>query len=316
MPAYCLPSGGRYYSQSPVFREWWCKGWPGILLENLEVRALRPLWKGAISFGLVNVPVKLYKATEGSDLKYNYLHAKCKTPIQYRKYCPYCQVEVPLEEIVRGYEYEKGKYVILREEDLEGIPREAARSINILDFVDLAEIDPIYFDRAYYLVPADTGQKAYVLLRQAMEATGKIAIARVSLRTRESLAALRTSGKALVLNTMFYPREVRPAEQLPELNFEVKLHENEIKMAVTLINNLASRFEPEKYTDEYRKALLEIIEARIAAEEVAVPARPAGDKVVDLMEALRASIELAKQEKTLNPAGEEVKKPRRRRKTS
>lgn len=283
---------------------------------NLEVRAVRPLWKGAISFGLVNVPVKLYKATESSDLKFNYLHARCRTPIQYRKYCPYCQVEVPPEEIVRGYEYEKGKYVILQEEDLEGIPQDTTRSINILDFVDLEEIDPIYFDRAYYLVPGEMGQKAYALLRQAMETTGKIAIARVSLRTRESLAAVRVSGRTLVMHTMFYPREVRAAEQLPELNFEVKLHGNEVKMAVTLINNLAARFEPEKYTDAYRQALLEIIEAKVAGEEVAVPARPATGKVVDLMEALMASIELAKQEKAAGAGDEEAKKLRRRRKTS
>ncbi|WP_156271718.1 Ku protein [Neomoorella glycerini] len=276
---------------------------------------MRPLWKGAISFGLVNVPVKLYKATESSDLKFNYLHAKCRTPIQYRKYCPFCQVEVPPEEIVRGYEYEKGKYVILREEDLEGIPQDATRNINILDFVDLEEIDPIYFDRAYYLVPGEMGQKAYALLRQAMETTGKIAIARVSLRTRESLAAVRVSGRALVMHTMFYPREVRTVEQLPELNYEVKIHENEAKMAVTLINNLAARFDPEKYTDAYRQALLEIIEAKVAGEEVVVPVQPAAGKVVDLMEALKASIELAKKEKAAG-AGEEGRKPRRRRKTS
>ncbi|MBC7325465.1 MAG: Ku protein [Moorella sp. (in: Bacteria)] len=283
---------------------------------------MRPLWKGAISFGLVNVPVKLYKATEDSGIKFNYLHARCRNPIQYRRYCPYCQVEVPAEEIVRGYEYEKGRYVILKEEDLESIPREETRSISILDFVDLEEIDPVFFDRAYYLVPAEMGHKAYALLRQAMATTGKIAIARVSLRTRESLAAVRVCGKALVLHTMFYPREVRRSEDLPELNYEANLHENEIKMAVTLINNLAARFEPEKYTDAYRQALLELIEARVAGAEVAVPAaRPETGKVVDLMEALKASIELAKKEKTVNPAaagegGEEGKKIRRRRKTS
>ena len=278
---------------------------------------MRPLWKGAISFGLVNIPVKLYKATENSDIKFNYLHAKCRTPIQYRKYCPYCRVEVAAEEIVRGYEYEKGHYVILQEEDLEGIPRETTRSIGILDFVDLEEIDPVYFDRAYYLGPAEMGHKAYALLRRALETTGKIAIARVSLRTRESLAAVRVFGEALVLNTMFYPREVRKAADLPELNFEADLHENELKMAVTLVNNLAARFEPDKYTDTYRQALMELIEARVSGAGVAVPAvQPQAGKVVDLMEALKASIELAKKEKGLTPDGEEGKKTRRRRKTS
>ncbi|GAF27273.1 uncharacterized conserved protein [Moorella thermoacetica Y72] len=288
----------------------------GDTREKPEVRAMRPLWKGAISFGLVNVPVKLYPATESNDLKFNYLHTRCKTPIQYRKYCPYCQVEVPPEEIARGYEYEKGKYVILREEDLEAIPAEKTRSINIMDFVDLEEIDPIYFSRSYYLAPADMGQKPYLLLKKAMEETGKVAVARVTIRSRETLATVRVYGPALVMSTMFYPREVRPVTGMPELDFQVNLRENEVKMAVTLIKSMATSFQPEKYTDTYRQALLQVIEAKIAGEEVEVPARPEAGKVVDLMEALKASIELARQEKEKVAADVEDRKPRRRRKTS
>ena len=272
------------------------------------MRAVRPLWKGAISFGLVYVPVKLYKATESKDIRFHYLHAKCKTPIQYRKFCPYCRVEVPPEEIVRGYEYEKGKYVILREEDLEGLPQETTRTISLLDFVDLREIDPVYFDRSYYLAPDDGGEKPYALLREALRATNRIGIAKVVLRNRASLAAVRVYDKVLMLNTMIYPEELRPVQEFTELNFEVHLHPKEVEMAVTLINTLAAKFEPEKYTDEYRKALREIIEAKIAGEEVEVPARPEAQKVVDLMEALKASIELAKKE--------EKGGMRRRRKTS
>lgn len=277
---------------------------------------MRPLWKGAISFGLVNVPVKLYPATESQDLKFNYLHSRCQTPIQYRKYCPHCRAEVPPEEIVRGYEYEKGRYVIIREEDLAGIPADTTHSINIMDFVDLPEIDPVYFARSYYLVPGEMGQKPYTLLRQAMAETGKVAIARVTLRTRESLAAVRVYGPALVMNTMFYPAEVRAISALPELDFQVDLHANEVKMAVTLIKSLATSFQPEKYTDTYRQDLMKVIEAKIAGDEVAVPARPEAGKVVDLMEALKASIELAKKEKEGVTAGTAADKPRRRRKTS
>ncbi|GFN23805.1 MAG: Ku protein [Thermoanaerobacteraceae bacterium] len=269
---------------------------------------MRPLWKGAISFGLVYIPVKLYRATESNGVKFNYLHAKCKTPIRYRRYCPYCQVEVPLEEIVRGYEYEKGKYVVLREEDLEDLPREATRTINLLDFVDLREIDPVYFDRSYYLTPADGGQKAYALLWEALKATGKIGIAKVALRNKTSLAAVRVYDKSLMLNTMIYPEELRSVGELAELKYEVRLETKEVEMAVTLINTLTAEFRPEKYTDEYRQALRKLVEAKIAGQEVEVPARPEAHKVVDLMEALKASIEMVQKEEKAGA--------RRRRKTS
>ncbi|MCL4439654.1 MAG: Ku protein [Firmicutes bacterium] len=278
---------------------------------------MHPLWKGAISFGLVNVPVKLYPATENRDLKFNYLHKECQTPLQYRKYCPYCNREVPPEEVTRGYEYEKGKYVIIRDEDLESIPLEKDRNINIIDFVNLKEIDPIYFEKSYYVIPGDRGQKAYALLKKAMEETRKIAIARIIIRTKASLAALRVRGLTLIMSTMFYPEEIRSVAELPEVNFEGQLHENEIKMAVTLVNNLAVKFEPEKYTDEYRQALLKVIEAKIQGEEVTTPVRPETGKVVDLMEALKASIELAKQTKErTSPTGEKAAPPRRQRKSS
>lgn len=199
---------------------------------------MRPLWKGAVSFGLVYVPVKLYAATEQKDIRFNYLHQKCKTPIQYRRYCPQCQTEVPMDEIVRGYEYEKGSYVIMSEEDFGSTGGDGGRNINIMDFVNLADIDPIYFEKAYYLAPAEGGAKVYELLKRAMGETGKVAVARVVIRNRESLAALRVSGNTLVMSTMHYPDEVRQAAALPELNYQVNLHENEVKMAVSLINNL------------------------------------------------------------------------------
>ncbi|MDO7787086.1 non-homologous end joining protein Ku [Desulforamulus aquiferis] len=258
---------------------------------------MRPLWKGAVSFGLVYVPVKMYAATEKKNIKFNYLHEKCKTPIQYRRYCPYCDAEVENEQIVKGYEYEKGKYVVIRDEDFEHIPGEATRSINIIDFVNLTDIDPLFFDKGYYLAPGDGGQKVYELLKKSMDETGKVAIAKVVIRNKESLAALRIADGILTMSTMFYPDEVRKPTGIPELDYNVSIHDNELKMAVNLINNLSAAFQPEKYTDEYRQGLMEVIQAKVAGEGVEVAAVPQTEKVVDLMAALKASIELAEQER-------------------
>lgn len=259
---------------------------------------MRSMWKGAVSFGLVYVPVKLYAATEQKDIRFNYLHEKCKTPVQYRRFCPYCQSEVSMEEIVRGYEYEKGKYVVLKEEDFEKLEESGGgRNVEILDFVDFAEIDPIYFEKAYYLAPGDGGAKVYELLKRAMNETGKVAVARVVIRSREALAALRVSGNTLVMSTMHYPDEIRQASALPEMNYQVNLHENEVKMAVSLISSLSAEFSPEKYTDTYRQGLMEVIQAKIAGEAIEMPAKPETGKVVDLMEALKASIDLAREER-------------------
>lgn len=258
---------------------------------------MRNLWKGAISFGLVHVPVKLYSATERKDIKFNYLHERCKTPIKYEKICPTCNTEVPMEEIVKGYEYEKGKYVIISDEDLENIPVETTKTVEILNFVDYREIDPIFFDKSYYLSPGDGGQKAYELLKQSMEDAGKVAVAKVVIRSKESLAVIRVYQNSLLMETMFYPDEVRPTQLLPELNYQVKINDNEVKMATNLINSLTESFNPEKYENNYRNALNELIQAKITGEEIEVAPRVEEGKVVDLMEALKASIELAKKQK-------------------
>ncbi|KKM12314.1 DNA repair protein [Clostridiales bacterium PH28_bin88] len=262
---------------------------------------MRAMWKGAISFGLVTIPVKLYTATETKDLKFNFLHDVCKTPIRYEKVCPACGREVTNDEIVRGYEYEKGRYVVIKEEDLENLPLDTIRSIQIVDFVNLAEIDPIYFMKSYFLAPGDLGLKAYRLLYRAMDESGKIAIAKVALRAKESLAAIRVYQDSLMMSTMYYPEEVRSAEHLPELAGEVKLHDNEIKMAKNLIENLTAPFEPGKYTSEYREALMNLISAKIADEDIIVPQRPEETKIIDLVEALRASVEATKEKR--RPAG-------------
>ncbi len=261
---------------------------------------MRPLWKGAVSFGLVYVPVKMYAATESKDVRFNYLHEKCKNPVQYRRYCPYCEQEVTQEDLVKGYQYERGKYVVIKDEDFEKLPGEGTKSIDIMDFVDISDIDPVFYDKPYYLVPGDGGAKAYELLKRAMADTGKVAIARVLIRSKESLAALRVSDRAVVMSTMHYPDEVRDSGRLPELDYRVELHDNEVKMAVNLIDSLSGEFKPQKYTNEYREALMEVIRAKVAGEAVEVPAKPEADKVVDLMSALKASIDMAKkgEEKT------------------
>lgn len=258
---------------------------------------MRPLWKGAVSFGLIYVPVKMYAATEKKDVKFNYLHEKCRTPVQYRKYCPSCETEVAAEEVVRGYEYEKGKFVIMKEEDFDRLPGEKTRSVEILDFVSLAEIDPVYYDKAYYLAPGEGGQKVYELLKKAMSESNKVAVGRVVIRSKEALAVLRVAGNTLVMSTMFYPDEVRSPAAIDELGYRVDLHENEVKMAVNLVENLSSHFNPEKYNNRYREVLMEAIHGKITGEEVQTAAVPDTAKVVDLMSALKASIDLAKKER-------------------
>ncbi len=268
---------------------------------------MRNLWKGAISFGLVHVPVKLYAATEKKDIKFNYLHEKCKTPIRYERVCPTCETEVPLEEIVRGYEYEKGKYVILRDEDFENIPLETTKTVEIMNFVNLAEIDPIYFDKSYYLAPGDGGQKAYELLKQAMQSSKKVAVAKVVIRSKESLAVLRVYQDAILMETMFYPDEIRATRLMPELDYQVQIHENEVKMATNLVESLTEPFAPEQYQNRYRQALTDLIQSKITGEEVEVAPKAEPGKVVDLMEALKASIQLAKEEKEKARAKEKKK---------
>jgi DNA end-binding protein Ku len=257
---------------------------------------MRSMWKGTISFGLITIPVKLYAATESKDIKFNHLHDPCHTPIQYRKWCPQCDVVVSPDEILRGYEYEPGRYVVVTDADLDAIPVASTRTVEIVDFVELAQIDPVYFEKSYYLEPGDGGAKAYQLLRQAMEQTGLIAVARVVIRSKESLAAIRVfENGVLAMETMHFPDEVRSPAGLTGVVVP-DLRPQELEMAVNLINSLAKPFNPAKFQNEFRQALHERIEAKVAGEEVtAPPPGPAQGRVVDLMEALRASIRLAEQ---------------------
>ncbi|NLC50744.1 MAG: Ku protein, partial [Firmicutes bacterium] len=230
------------------------------------------------------------------------------TPLSYQRRCDRCDEDVEWEDIVRGYEYEKDRFVIINEEDLEKIPDKQTKTIDIVDFVSLSEIDPVYFDRTYYLSPDETGTKPYYLLHRAMAESGKIAVAKIVIRSKQSLAAVRVYDQALALETMFYPDEVRDVNMVPGLGREPQLHENELKMAQELIKHLAARFEPEKYHDQYREALLEVIHAKIRGEDIAAPEIPERGKVVDLMEALKASIEMTKNVKKKLDTGKKDKK--------
>lgn len=255
---------------------------------------MHTIWKGSISFGLINVPVKMHSATEAQEFQFNYLHKPCHSRIKYIKKCPVCQAEVGNEDLVKGYEYEKDRYVVLTEEDLAMLEQPMSRSIDILDFIGLAEIDPIYYQKSYFLSPEETSRKAYRLLCQAMADTGKIALARVTMRSKQHLACLRPYADGLIMETMYYPKEIRELD----IDWEkVAPTEAELVMARQLIGNLAQPFEPDKYRDELREQVAALIESKVAGETFKVePARKEG-KVVDLMEALRASIAMTEAKK-------------------
>ena len=264
------------------------------------------MWKGAISFGLVSIPIKLYTATEDHAIHFRQLHKECKSPIKYEKICPVCNRPVSDEEIVRGYEYEPGKFVIIDDEDLERIPMPTVKTIDIVDFTDIGQIDPIYYDKTYFIVPEDIGTKPYVLLRDSMKETKRVAIAKVVIRSKQNLACIRVyDEKYMVMETMHFPDEIKNANQLPPLR-EVSLQENEIKMAKQLIDTLTSDFKPEKYDDSYRKTLIEMIESKIQDKDIEIPQKALeADNVLDLVSALKASIESVKNE-------EKAKKGRKR----
>ncbi|MGH2695899.1 MAG: Ku protein [Actinomycetota bacterium] len=251
---------------------------------------MKTMWRGAISFGLVSIPVRVYTATEEKTLRFNQLHEKDHGRIKYKRVCSKDGEEVPFDEIVKGYEYEKDRYVILDDEDLEAVPVESTRTIDIAQFVDRSEIDPIYYKKTYYLGPEEAGVKAYQLLRDSLRDGGKVGIAKVSFRDKEHLAAVRLMDEVLVLDTMFWPDEIREAD-LPGLEKEAKVSDRELQMAESLIENLTESFDPTAYRDDYREALLEIVEKKVAGEEIEVIEAPEPSKVVDLMEALKQSVE-------------------------
>lgn len=255
---------------------------------------MRAIWKGAVSFGLVSISVKLYSATEEKDIRFHQVHREDGGRIRYQRVCSVCGQQVTYDDIAKGYDLGGGEMVVLTDTDFAELPLSTSRAIDVLEFVPAEQIDPILFNKAYYLEPEGTATKPYVLLRDALSETDRVAIVKVALRQREQLATLRVRDGVMVLNTMLWPDEIRD----PSFNFldeKVEVREPELAMANSLIDSMTGDFHPDGYTDEYRQALQEVIDAKVSGREiVAAPEEEAPAPAVDLMAALRASVERAR----------------------
>ena len=261
----------------------------------------RPTWKGFLKVSLVNIPVKVFPATESAaTISFNQLHGECQTRIQQKRWCPHCDREVPLSEIVKGYEFEKGRYVVMDEDDIQKVRVESTRVIDLAQFTDETSIDPIYVDRAYYLAPdGSVAADAFAVMRDGM--AGKAGIGKVALYGREYLVAVKPQKKGLVMYTLHHDAEIRSIDDVEELNsVPSKAKPQEMKLAKQIVATFDSELNLKDYKDEYKEGLRKIIDAKIAGEEIVATELPEPPKVVDLMEALR---------KSLNAVSTEKKKP-------
>ncbi len=271
--------------------------------------APRPTWKGYLRVSLVTIPVKVFPATESAaTLSFNQLHAQCQTRIQQKRWCPHCEREVPNSELVKGYEYEKGRFVVISEDDIQKVRVESTRVIDLVQFTDDTEIDPIYVDRAYYLAPDGAmGADAFAVMREGM--AGKAGIGKVALYGREYLVAVRPQKKGLVMYTLHHDAEIRGIDQIEELNsVPSTVKPEEMKLAKQVIATFDGELNLKDYQDEYKEGLRKIIEAKIAGQEVVAPAETEPPKVVDLMEALRRSLDAVSADKK-KPVKAELAKP-------
>jgi DNA end-binding protein Ku len=252
---------------------------------------MRPIWKGSISFGLVYIPVAVYPATREEKLSFRQLRATDLSPIKYKKVAEADAKEVSADQIVKGFEYERGHYVVLKDEDFEKVRIESTHSIDITDFVDLEQVDPKFFYKPYFLEPQQGGEKAYTLLHKALSGTGKIGIAKVVISNREHLASVKPDGLFLILELMHFAHEILSAEVLKTTPAKA-INEKELKMAEALIDSMSVPWEPEKYRDEYRTAVMELIEQKAQNKEIAAKpaARPMATNVVDLVKVLQESL--------------------------
>jgi DNA end-binding protein Ku len=255
---------------------------------------MRAIWKGSISFGLVNIPIALYPATRREDLKFRLLRAKDLSPVNYKRVAEADGKEVPWDEIVKGYEYEKGKYVVLKDEDFQRVDLEATQTVDIQDFVDEEEIDPMFFYKPYYLEPQKGGDKAYVLLRDVLEDSKKVGIAKVVIKTRQYLAGVKAEDGVLVLELMHFAEELAEADKL-HVPKKTEPGKREISMAKALIDSMSSKWNPKKYRDDYREALMEVIEEKVEAGGKEIEEKPKKapkpTKVIDLVSVLQQSLE-------------------------
>jgi len=254
----------------------------------------RAIWKGSISFALVNIPIALYAATQREELKFRLLRKTDLSPVNYKRVAEKDGKEVPWDQIVKGYEYEKGKYIVLREEDFQRVDLEATQTVDIQDFVDLEEIDPMFFYKPYYLEPQKGGDKAYALLRDALKGSKKIGVAKVVIKTRQYLAGVKPEDGALVLELMHFADELADPAKL-RVPKKVEVGKRELHMAKSLIDSMSSKWNPEKYKDDYREALMEVIEEKVEAGGNEIEEKPKKapkpTKVIDLVSVLQKSLE-------------------------
>jgi len=254
--------------------------------------AARATWKGFLKISLVNIPIKVFPATESAGtISFNQLHGECQTRIQQKRWCPHCEREVPNSEIVKGYEFEKGHYVVLTEEDIEKVRPESTRVIDLVQFADEASIDPMFVDRAYYLAPdGGVASEAFAVMRDGM--AGKVGVGKLALYGREYLVAVKPQGRGIVMYTLHHAAEIRSIDQVDELNsVPTSVKPAEMKLAQQVISTFEGPLDLASYTDEYRAGLQQIIDAKIAGQEVVAPAQEAPAKVVNLMDALRKSLD-------------------------
>jgi DNA end-binding protein Ku len=253
---------------------------------------MRTIWNGSISFGLVNIPIGLAVATQREDIAFRTLHRECGTPIKQQRYCPFHERVVEADELVKGWEVAKGEFVFVEESDLEAVALRRSQSIEILRFVSLEEVDPVFFDRTYYLAPASTEpqRRPYVLLQRAMDRSGMAAVGKFVLWGKENLCLIRSRDDALLLETLFYAEDVRSREEIQEAVAQTDVQDTELELAEQLIAGLVGQWEPEDFENEYRRELRTMLEAKLAGEEIRRPEPVTETPVVDLMEALRRSV--------------------------
>ncbi len=268
---------------------------------------MRAIWKGALAFGMVSIPVRLYSATQDRDVSFHQVHAEDGARVRYQRVCTCCGKEVAYADLAKGYELPSGETVTLTDDDFANLPLPSAKTVDLLAFVPAEQVDPLALARGYYLEPEPIGRKPYDLLRAALQRTGRVGLAKIAVRTKESLAVLRPRGDALALQTMLWPDEVREA-QFDVLDREVSISDAELTMADTLIEAMAGDFEPDAYQDDYRKALLAVVEAKSNGHDLATPSEPVPPAPsMDLITALQASVEAAKAAR-----GEPVDVPKQR----
>src|SRR3954453_4697832 len=253
---------------------------------------MRTIWNGSISFGLVNIPIGLALATQRDDVSFRTLHRECGTPIKQKRWCPHHEREVGPDELVKGWEVAKGEYVLVDEADLESVALQRSQSIEILRFVNLDDVDPIYFDRTYYLAPAaaDAARRPYVLLLRAMQETGMAAVGKFVLWGKENLCLIRAQGDTLALQTLFYAEDVRAKNEIEDAVESVEVRDAELDLAGQVINSLVGEWNPVDFENEYRRDLRAMLEAKLSGEKITRPEPVAETRVVDLMDALRRSV--------------------------